>query len=275
MRAQVILGSFLVWCIHLAANNIKVDSISVVNQDATQDFVMVEFDLSWENSWRLSSGPANYDAAWICIKYRVNNSPWGHARVHYVNGTDDGHQVPDGAMINAMSDFTGSLIYRESSGSGNVNWKNIRIRWNYGQNGVQDNDQVDLKVFAIEMVYVPQGPFYVGGTSGTEANKFYQYPSTSNSYQITSENAIDVGTVNGFLYYNAVAVGGDGLGPIPVTFPKGFKAFYCMKYELTEEQWVAFFNSLSEDQKANRDITGPGGKNSDGVVNGNTIEWVG
>ncbi len=48
-----------------------------------------------------------------------------------------------------------------------------------------------------------------------------------------------------------------------------------MKYELTEGQWVAFFNTLSLSQKVNRDITSSveGGKNSDLIVNRNTISW--
>jgi formylglycine-generating enzyme required for sulfatase activity len=48
-----------------------------------------------------------------------------------------------------------------------------------------------------------------------------------------------------------------------------------MKYELTEGQWVSFFNTLTPAQKLKRDVTAgtQGGKNSDGVVNRNTISW--
>ncbi len=62
---------------------------------------------------------------------------------------------------------------------------------------------------------------------------------------------------------------------IQATFPKGFQPFYLMKYELTEGQWASFFNSLSPVEKINRDMTSSvlGGKNSDGIVNRNTISW--
>jgi len=48
-----------------------------------------------------------------------------------------------------------------------------------------------------------------------------------------------------------------------------------MKYELTEGQWVDFFNTLTTTQKANRDVTAAalGGKNSDATVNRNTVSW--
>ena len=275
MKKIILIAVILTSCHFITqANNIKVSNASLTGQNTASNFTFVNFDLSWENSWRVAVGPTNYDAAWIFIKHRVNNGPWTHSRINYVDGTNDGHTVPGGVSINTMNDFTGCMIYRSTNGSGDVNWQNIQMRWNYGANGVQDDDVVDIQVFALEMVYVPQGSFYVGGTSGDEANKFYLHPNTNNSYNITSEVAIDVGATNGYLNYLSPN-GGDGLGPIPAAYPKGFDAFYCMKYEMSEDQWVCFFNSLSETQKANRDVTGIDGKNTDAVVNGNTVAWSG
>lgn len=54
------------------ANNITVSNITLENLN-TPNWVQVEFDLSWENSWRLSAGPSNWDAAWVFMKYRVNS----------------------------------------------------------------------------------------------------------------------------------------------------------------------------------------------------------
>jgi formylglycine-generating enzyme required for sulfatase activity len=48
-----------------------------------------------------------------------------------------------------------------------------------------------------------------------------------------------------------------------------------MKYEITEGQWTGFLNTLTLAQKVNRDITGASGKNSDTVVNRNTLVWDG
>ena len=36
---------------------------------------------------------------------------------------------------------------------------------------------------------------------------------------------------------------------MPSTFPLGFNAFYCMKYEITTAQYVAFLNTLTYNQQ--------------------------
>ena len=258
----------------LRANNINVDSISLVDQDATADTVRIQFDLSWDNSWRLSTGPANWDAAWVFVKFRENGGAWEHANINYVDGTNDGHSVPAGATIRTASNGIGCFIYRSTDGQGSVDWKNIELGWDYGNAFVDDDAILDIQVFAIEMVYVPTDSFYLGGGFGTEDYKFYEYPSTGNSYYVTSESAINVGNTNGYLNYE-VGSGGDHMGPVPAAFPKGYEAFYCMKYEASEGQWVAFFNTLTSTQKSNRDITDANGKNSDNEVERNTISWSG
>jgi len=262
------------------ANNIQVSNVSLTGQNTGSDFVFVEFDLSWENSWRINVGPSNWDAAWVFIKYRVNGGDWHHARLNYSNGTSDGHVVPSGVAIRTVNDGLsyglGSFIYRSANGSGNNDWQNIRLRWNYGLNGVGDNDLVDVQVFALEMVYVPQGSFSLGGGTGTEAGKLFAFPNTQTSYQVNSENAINVGASAGSIYYlTGLGTPGDQLGPIPAAFPKGYGGFYCMKYEMSQDQWVSFFNTLTDAQKVNHDVTDALHKNSDITLGGNTIAWSG
>src|SRR5688500_1625199 len=71
------------------SNNIQVTNVRLTNQNTTDDFTMVEFDITWENSWRYGGGPNNWDAAWIFVKYRVGSGgEWQHA---WLNNT--GHQV--------------------------------------------------------------------------------------------------------------------------------------------------------------------------------------
>ncbi len=256
-------------CFIVSANNIQVSNISLENLNDPSNWVQVEFDLSWENSWRLSAGPSNWDAAWVFIKYRANNGTWNHASLAQTDFV-----ASPGSTVQITSDGIGALVYRDADGSGNVDFSDMRLRWNYGS--VDVNDVLDIQVFAIEMVYVPEGAFYVGGTSGDEVNKFHGGGSTFSSYQVTSENQITIANTAGNLYYagdNGNA--GDQLGPLPAAFPKGFGAFYCMKYEVSESQWLGFFNSLTENQKANRDVTDANHKNSDAEVSRNTIAWVG
>lgn len=252
------------------ANNIRVSNISLENLNDVSNWVHVEFDLAWDNSWRISSGPSNWDAAWVFIKYRVNSGTWTHGVISQANSV-----ASAGATLDVTIDGIGAFVYRDADGSGNVNFQNMQIRWNFGS--TDTNDIIDIQVFAIEMVYVPEGAFYVGGTTGTEANKFHSGGfSTSSSFRITSENALTIANSVGNLFYTATnASGGDQTGDLQVTYPKGFNAFYSMKYEVSEGQWVAFFNSLEENQKVNRDVTDADHKNSDGVVNRNTVSWTG
>ncbi len=270
MKKIILILLFVFSILTSKANNITVSNISLVNLNQANSWVNVQFDLSWENSWRVSSGPSNWDAAWIFIKYRVNNGDWVHGHISQANSS-----VPAGNTLDVLSSGVGAFVYRSSNGSGNMNIQGIQLQWNFG--AVTTDDIIDVQVFAIEMVYVPQGAFYVGGTNGSEVNKFYSGGlSTTSFYQITSENAITIVDTVGNLYYtNTAGNAGDQAGTLAVSYPKGFNAFYCMKYEVTEAQWVGFFNSLNESQKNNRDLTDANHKNSDAVVSRNTIAWSG
>ena len=271
----------IIFCNILHGNNLQVENVRLTGQNAAANFTLIQFDISWENSWRFSVGPANHDAAWVFAKFRVNNGEWQHASINYLDGKaiNDGHTEPVGATITTPSDGRGVFIYRDSDGSGINNWAGVQLRWNYGADGVTDNQIVELQVFAIEMVYVPKGQYLLGGGNGSEVGKIYERSGPLNfitSYQITSEAQIAVGPNLGNLYYNSPATHdvGDQQGPIPAQFPKGFNAFYCMKYEVTQEQWLQFFNSLPLSQQVNNDITDLDHKGPN-PIDRNNIEWEG
>ncbi len=263
----------------LSANNITVSNVTLASQDAGAGTTQIQFDLSWENSWRISVGPSNYDAAWVFAKYRVNGQNWLHATLQ-----NAGIVAATGSSIDVV-DNVGAFIYRSGDGSGDVNWQGLQVRWDYEADGVDNNAVVDIQLFAIEMVYVPEGAFFVGtpltGAGDIRAEFFTRSASPLNiqlPYQVASEAAITIANSAGNLFYAnnepSSASNGDQLGPIPAAFPKGFRAFYCMKYETSQEQWVAFFNTLTQTQKENLDVTGTAGKNSDEVVTRNGISWA-
>lgn len=270
-------GLFGLFQLSLAANNIAVTNITLNEQNTSTQVTEVGFDLSWENSWRISVGPENWDAAWVFVKYRVNGNTWQHATI--IGGVPAG-----GAAIDVTPDNVGAFIYRSADGSGDVNFSGLRLRWDYGTDGVDDNAVVDVQVFAIEMVYVPEGAFQIGvrrpliNPTTAEVGHFYTPSSIpilgQLPYNVASEAAITVGTSPGELYY-ATDSGepGDQLGPIPAAFPKGFSAFYCQKYETSQDQWVSFFNTLTPVQKTNLDMTGTDGKNSDDEFIRNAVSW--
>jgi len=227
------------------SNNIKIDSVSVEDQDVPGKFCFVEFDISWENSWKTTGIPQNWDAAWIIVKYNVAGSGWYHATLDPA-----GYVAPAGSVMDLTDDSTGVFIYRSTNGNGSNNWDNCRLRWDYGIDGVNDDAELEVRVFAIEMVYVPATAYYLG--DGGSKYRIHKGDDTTQAYYVTSEDAISQGTgptqINGMGYFS-------GTNPIPANYPKGFNDFYCMKYEISQEQYVAFLNTLDRIQQNTRTLT--------------------
>lgn len=284
------------------ANNIRVTNVRLTGLDTSAgpgnpaNFTLVRFDLAWENAWRLNFniGINNHDAAWVIVKFRVLGGTWRHA---YLN--DVGHQVGtwggegagparidvgylDPALAYNATTNPGMGVYISNSSiipePGPFSATNMRLRWNYGRQGVPDGSLVELKIIAIETVYVPQGFFFVG-TEGQENGSFTEGSWTSGNtlpLLISSESALTIGTSAGNLWGRSST--GDSTigsaGSLPAAFPKGQRGFYLMKYEITQRQWIDFFNMLTNDQKSARDITDLNGKNSDGLVARNNISYT-
>jgi formylglycine-generating enzyme required for sulfatase activity len=226
----------------LKANDINVKNVRLTGQ-VNDSHTLVNFDLNWKNSWRNTT---NYDAAWLFVKYKVGSGEWMHATLSNVAGQ---YTPPTGSTITPSSDGKGVFIYRSADGTGENNFNNLSLRWNYPTDLVANDAQVTVKVFAIEMVYIPQGSFYVG--DGVSAKRFYSVGDTLAAFQITSESSL---TIDGTTP-NSLWATGDmqiGTGVIPAGFPKGYQAFYMMKYEVTQGQYTEFLNMLTSTQAANR-----------------------
>jgi formylglycine-generating enzyme required for sulfatase activity len=255
-----------------SANNIQVSNVTLTGQDVSAgvnnaaNFTYIEFDLTWENSWRTSASPNNWDAAWVFIKFKtVGGSTWNHVYLapsgHNTSPTTPSTSysvqvglVDESIAHNATTNpAVGAFIYRSADGTGTFTAQDIRLKWFYRNNNVGDNDIIDVDVYAIEMVYVPDGAFWVGnnGSSTNASLAFYTSGGTS-SYNVITEGSIAAGTA-GANAGSLVIPGYDGGAnmTIPAAFPKGFKGFYCMKYEASQQHWVDFLNTLTSAQQAN------------------------
>jgi len=233
------------------ANNLAVSSVSLSNVSLGQVTATVQFNISWDNSWRTAT---NYDAAWVFVKYSTDAGvTWHHATLKTSGTNPAGFSQGSGTALDIIvpADEKGAFLQRSANGSGSVSTTSIQFVWNYGADGVISTSTVRVEVFAIEMVYIPTNAFYVG-SGGTETSPFYTYPTTTNAYLISSENAITVGTGTGNLYYASSTYGGDQAGPIPAAFPKGYAAFYCMKYDISQGQYADFLNNLTSTQASTR-----------------------
>jgi formylglycine-generating enzyme required for sulfatase activity len=257
----------------------------------------VTFDATWTNSWRTAApgapAPNNWDAAWIFIKFRKNGGNWAHASVN-----DTGHSTGSGTAATiavgypdtssafniATNPGVGVFLYRSGDGVGTFSTTGTSLSWNYSQDGVTGSDTVDIRVFAIEMVYVPQGSFFAGDTGS--AFSFRQGSSDTDPWYIGSEGAITTlatadptsgtgknETAAEYYYRGAVGDATGAVFTIPTPFPKGYQAYYMMKGEISQGQWVAFFNTLTATQKSTRDITSSTGKSSDNLTFRNNVSW--
>ena len=175
---------------------------------------------------------------------------WEHATLNQT-----GHTAPSGSTITPASDGMGAFIYRSADGSGTNTWTGAQLQWNYGTNNVPDAALIDIQVFAIEMVYVPQGTYYLG-SGGSENGSFTDGSWVSGNtipFQVSSESAITVSQSSGNLWCNTSNVyGGNYVSNIPAAFPKGYNAFYCMKTEIMQQQYVDFLNTLTYKQQYTR-----------------------
>ena len=247
----------------VTANNIKVDfnfppalpesERQVLKKNTGTATATVQFNVSWENSWRVTSGPSNFDAAWVFVKYHTGDLIWKTATLDI---SDAAHSVPATATLDvgkndAGTRGLGAFIYRAAAGSGDVSYNNVKLVWNYGADGVTDTSLVTLDVHAIEMVYVPQGAFQLGdgvsraGAAAIASLVTAATPAGTVPFNVTTAGPIVTGpTPAGSLTATGLAAG--AYKAIPTTFPTGFAPYYLMKYEASQHQWAAFVNTTSK-----------------------------
>ena len=242
------------------ANHVVVENLSLTDQNTTGHYENIKFDISWENSWRLDdvAVPHNWDAAWVFAKWKLNGGTdwvWAHCTLN-----TSGHTAPTGSVVeNPTSDNpqTGVFIYRSednkttAGNAASVDWNNVKLRWNYGIDGVSDDDIVDVKVFAIEMVYISEGSFYVGdGPDATySTSRFYDGSSDTLAFHVT-DSPIEFGESAGKLW--ALDDWDNPSGFLQADYPTGYDAIYCMKYEISQGQYADFLSLLTDAQDDNR-----------------------
>lgn len=204
------------------ANNVVITNTTF--NDATD---VLSFTLSWENSWRISAGPANWDAVWIFIKYQ--NCPdltWNH-----LNLSAAGHSTGTPALLEVQvlggAPYVGVFVRRTATGSGNIPATTINLQ----TPATAGNGAWNYRVFGVEMVYVPSSSFQIG--DGTSTSTFI-------SQSIASDGAVASGT----LIAGGVAV--------PAAYPMAFDGYYMMKYDVSTEMYANYLNTLTYDQQQAR-----------------------
>ncbi len=255
----------------------------------------ITFDLAWDHSWRAAWNVSkdqhggtgalkleSWDAAWVFAKFhKPGDDGWSHATLS-PKAAD--HKAPAGAKLDIGPSDDGKrgigvFVYRATTGSGANNWKGVTLRWLHKADGVKESRAVEVKVLAIQMLYVPQCTFWAGdGTTSSTPGQFpvgdtdlkrqyhnyihlvtgqFSAGDTTEPFRIESEKSLTLGGQSKENLGNR-----EGLGmlrtddftsfvtrTLPARFPKGYAAFYCMKREITRDEYAAMLNTLSFEQQ--------------------------
>jgi len=243
MKRLMLLVVMLAFYATTNANNLQISNFKV--NDATH----VQFDIKWDNSWKVSSGPGNWDAVWIFIKSQDCSSAyqlWQHVNI---STTSSNHTVSGSVLqVDATTDGKGVFIRRAANGSGGISTATVMLTIN------TTNPDFNYQVNGIEMVYVPQGSFSVGdgNRGGSALNGF-----TGDG--ALAPKLIDASVQSAGLtpaQYLSTPTWGSPT-PLPATFPLGYNGYYTMKYEVSQEEYCSFLNSLTYDQQITRLSTSP------------------
>lgn len=218
----------------LSANNVAIENLTRNGDEIT-------FDLSWDNSWNYNGGGQTHsDMVYIFIKQAANGGPsWAPAKISSGTATNS-------FSVTVPAD---QLAVRIGHNYANVNaYTSVTLNLT-GLNGAYQ----DLKVMAHEMVRVPVGAFSLG--DGISDRSYYQGDDPTASYIVDSEDEITRGSTADDFDGGSANYSGD----IGADFPKGYNDFYCMKYLVTQQQYVDFLNCLprnAQDTRTASDLSG-------------------
>ncbi|MEP7263899.1 MAG: SUMF1/EgtB/PvdO family nonheme iron enzyme [Bacteroidota bacterium] len=228
------------------ANNLSISNVSAPSSTS------IQFDISWDNSWNVA--PLNWDAVWIIVKTQVcdgTSNPWAHADVSTVSGN---HSVGGGVLqVDAVADGKGVFIRRSGFGAGSIASSTVTLTLSNSYTVASTN----YEVIGVEMVNVPQGSFNLGDGStvnATHSTASFGTANTAAVYTVSNENAI---ALDGLRNDKAGDANITAHAAIIAGFPKGYNAFYCMKYEISQQQYVTFLNLIDYASQQSRTATAP------------------
>ncbi|MCK5536920.1 MAG: SUMF1/EgtB/PvdO family nonheme iron enzyme, partial [Bacteroidales bacterium] len=259
-KKNVLSILFILIANSLLANNLIIKNSVILEKNLTSGYMQISFDLTWENSWRLSTMPNNYDAVWIFAKYRIAKGEWKHCNISTLDGT---HIAASGSTIETTSDGKGIFVYRSDIGTGNVDFTGMQIRWDYELDAVNDTDVVKVQLFGIEMVRINDGSFYIGDFDGVnesinafhggDNNPVFIWENIVQNINVDVNN-YDDDTIESGIGINGIAgidTNNDGIIDNE-NYPTGYFGFYAMKYEISQKQYIDFLNSLNRTQQNER-----------------------
>ncbi|MBO6576590.1 MAG: SUMF1/EgtB/PvdO family nonheme iron enzyme [Rhodothermales bacterium] len=230
------------------ATDIRVEHVESVRNplDARSPFVAVT--VSWDNAW---FNERNHDAAWLFFKVL---RPSGYQHLYLIPESGvllaKGEVAMPDADVLVADDGTGAFVRPASTWRGRLQYR-VLLRQDAERTPL--NAGTEIAAYAVEMVYIPEGPVELGDPDprALDYGAFFRSDASgrpAGTFRITAaDQEIPVGPDAGSLYYQVRRdiYQGDQSGPIPGTFPNGFAGFYLMKYEVSQGEYAAFLSSLA------------------------------
>ncbi len=213
---------------------------------------------------------------------RINNANWDYVHVTHISYAENGVDLAShniswtvdfghvktilnfGVSCSSYSDATGTYLpskdwYLLGSGDGftwdtlqrcDPSWVTKEVNSYPVRRAIRVSSPGAYRYYRLFFLEINNGRngFMISNVAMSEQDL---YPNGVNEYKyIDSEEAITFGNsvVDG-LYADD---GSTWSGVLPATYPKGYKGFYIMKYELSQEQYCNFLNMLSYTQQKNR-----------------------
>ncbi len=213
---------------------------------------------------------------------RINNANWDYVHVTHISYAENGVDLAShniswtvdfghvktilnfGVSCSSYSDATGTYLpskdwYLLGSGDGftwdtlqrcEPSWVTKEVNSYPVRRAIRVSSPGAYRYYRLFFLEINNGRngFMISNVAMSEQDL---YPNGVNEYKyIDSEDAITLGNsvVDG-LYADD---GNSWSGTLPATYPKGYKGFYIMKYELSQEQYCNFLNMLSYTQQKNR-----------------------
>ncbi len=235
----------------MQANNIRVKLNSY-----TAATKQLNITLAWDNSWHDGSGTFR-DAAWLFVKYKdVNNGEWQHAIL--TNPTSTNNLLTDtlsGANVKfdvlgknpntaGVAGSRGFIIRRAKSTNTATQYSaeyagnyNVAMSFNVtlATTGNALLANPEIRVYALEMVDIPAGAYYAGDGS---PNSYIQANTTTNAPFIVSNETSQVPfTQTTPATYLAAG------------FPRATYEYYMLKYEVSNEAFSEYMNTLTRAQQ--------------------------
>ncbi len=260
----------------LFGSNVQITNMSQANVD---NDIEITFDLSWDYAWRKDNvEPYNHDGVWVFVKYRnclekAGGNPGNYEHAHLsqtlsdhdsgtdtinVGGTDfvtDLELEPGISDVGGTDRYMGVFLYLPNGDTvGNVTARNVTLRWDFDEHtGLDNSNSYDIQVFAIEMVFIPTDSFYVGdGYHTWQTEVFYDSAQGSDYPFYVTGNNLDI-RISGGDYAGLTA--GSGSPNLDNNFPIGYDSLWVMKYEISQEQYMRFLNTLSREAQDSRTET--------------------